>query len=104
MIDSDKHEDILTFLEDHISQLVKLKVVSRAKYKEYDQLYMDYLTAESIDDDERMELYGDMIGDCNFAMWRKMKKAIEEHPELLLQDVVREYMELMNQEPGIHRK
>lgn len=95
MIDSDKHEDILTFLEDHISQLVKLKVVSRAKYKEYDQLYMDYLAAESIDDKERMELYGGMIGDCNFLMWRKMKKAIEEHPELLLQDVVREYVKLM---------
>lgn len=85
----------MTFLEDHISQLVKLKVVSRAKYKEYDQLYMDYLAAESIDDKERMELYGGMIGDCNFLMWRKMKKGIEEHPELLLQDVVREYVKLM---------
>lgn len=95
MTDSNKHENILMFLEDHISELVKLKVVSRAKYKEYNQLYMDYLTAESIDDDERMEIYGDMIGDCNFLMWRKMKKAIEEHPELLLLDVVREYVKLM---------
>lgn len=53
MENSDRHEDILIFLEDNISKLVKLKLASRATYKAYDQNYMNYLIAESIDDDIR---------------------------------------------------
>lgn len=93
--DSDRHEDILIFLEENISKLVKLKVASRAKYKEYDECYMDYLTAESIDDDERMELYRDMLESCNTAMLGKLKTAIDENPELIKNKVVAEYVKLM---------
>lgn len=92
----DKHEDILIFLEDNISKLVKLKVASRDKYKEYDKCYMSYLTAESIDDDERMEMYGEMTEECYFAMRIKLKKAIEGNPDLLKKDIVEEYAELMD--------
>ena len=51
------HEEILMFLEDNISKLVRLKVASRAKYKEYDENFMNYITADSIEDDERIMLY-----------------------------------------------
>lgn len=92
---SDKHEDILMFLEDNISKLVRLKVASRAKYKEYDECYMDYLTAESIDDDERMELYGEILESCHTAMLRKLETAIEDNPEQIKNKVVTEYVTLM---------
>lgn len=34
------HEEILIFLEDNISKLVRLKVASKAKYEAYDDSYM----------------------------------------------------------------
>lgn len=61
MNNSDRHEEILIFLEENISKLVKLKVASRAKYKEYDENYMNFLTAESCDDGIREELYGEWL-------------------------------------------
>lgn len=92
---SDKHEDILVFLEDNISKLVRQKVASRAKYKEYDECFVNYLTAESIDDYERMELYGEILESCHAAMLRKLETAIDEHPELIKNEVVAEYVKLM---------
>ncbi len=53
------HEEILIFLEDNISKLVRLKVASKAKYEAYDDSYMSYLTADSIDDEERVALYSE---------------------------------------------
>ena len=41
------HEEILIFLEDNISKLVRLKVASKARYEAYDDNYMSCLTADS---------------------------------------------------------
>lgn len=95
MEDSNKHEDILMFLEDNISKLVKLKVATRAKYKAYDENYMDYLTAESCDDDIRMELYGEMVENCYFAMRKKLMDAVKGNTELKQNPVIAEYLKLM---------
>lgn len=96
MNNTDKHEDILIFLEDNISKMDKLKVASRSKYKEYDKCYMSYLTAESLDDDDRMELYGEQTEECYAALRTKLKKAIKDNPDLLHNDLVAEYAELMD--------
>lgn len=95
-IDTDRHEDLLIFLEENMSQLVKLKVASRAHYKNYDECYVNYLTAESCDDDERMLLYGEMVEDCHAAIQRKLETALNAQPELLTHQVVKEFVKLMN--------
>lgn len=77
------HENILEFLEDNISKLVKLKVASRPKYKEYDEHYMDFLTAESIDDEDRMELYEELTETSYKWLRHKLTKAIKENGELM---------------------
>lgn len=89
------HENLLDFLEDNISKLVKLKVASRAKYKEYDEHYMDYLTAESIEDEERMELYEDLTENAYAWLRHKLTTAIKANEELSDNPLVREYLRLM---------
>lgn len=91
----DKHEDTLIFLEDNIAKLAKLKVASRAKYKEYDEKYMGYLTAIDVDDDVRTEMYGEMVKNCRLFLQQKLKEALNENPELKNNSVVAEYIELM---------
>lgn len=88
------HEEILIFLEDNISKLVRLKVASRAKYKEYDEKFMNYLTADSIDDDERIMLYFDETFICYEAMVAKLEEAIKSNPELKNNETVKEYLKL----------
>lgn len=95
MENSDKHEDILIFLEDNISKLVKLKVASRAKYKMYDESYMNYLTAENCEDDIRIEMYGEMVEDCYFAMRKKLMDTVKGNAELKQNPVIAEYLKLM---------
>lgn len=90
-----KHEDILLFLEDNISKLVKLKVASRAKYKQYDEYYNNYIIADNINDEDLMEVYGQMVDDCNFMMFQKLNKELKANPELLQNAVVKEYIKLI---------
>lgn len=89
------HENLLLFLEDNISKLVKLKVASRAKYKEYDEYYIDYLTAESIEDEERMELYEELTENAYAWLRHKLTEAIKVNDELSGNPLVREYLSLM---------
>ena len=92
---SAKHEDILIFLEENISKLVKLKVASRAKYKEYDEQFMNYLTADSIDDKERTEMYREMVEMYYAAMRTKLQTAINDNPELMMNKHIAEYIKLI---------
>jgi len=92
---SAKHEDILIFLEENISKLVKLKVASRAKYKEYDEQFMNYLTADSIDDKDRTDMYREMVEMYYVAMRTKLQTAINDNPELIMNKLVAEYIKLM---------
>lgn len=89
------HENLLDFLEDNISKLVKLKAASRAKYKEYDENYMNYLTAESIEDEDRMELYEELTENSYAWLRHKLTKNIKENQELMENPLVREYLRLM---------
>lgn len=92
------HEEILIFLEENISKLVRLKVASRAKYKEYDENFMSYLTADSIEDDERISLYSEETFLCYKSMALKLEDAIKSNPELKDNKTVKEYIKLMTGE------
>ena len=96
---TNKHEEILLFLEDNISKLVKLKVASRAKYKEYDEHYFKYLTADNIDDKERTSLYSELTGQSYEWLKNKLQKALKENPGLSENPIVKEYSQLMLKEP-----
>ncbi|MGN1229800.1 MAG: hypothetical protein ACI4T5_09145 [Prevotella sp.] len=89
------HEEILMFLEDNISKLVKLNVASRAKYREYDENYFDYLTADSIDDEERKCLYSELTEQSYAWLKNKLQKAILKNPGLAENPIVKEYAQLM---------
>lgn len=92
------HEEILIFLEDNISKLVGLKVASRAKYKEYDENFMSYLTADSIEDDERISFYSEQTFLSYESMLLKLEEVIKNNPELKDDKVVKEYVKLMTGE------
>ena len=92
---TDRHEDILIFLEDNISKLVKLKLASRATYKAYDQNYMNYLIAESIDDDIRMDMYKEIVKECYLVLRKKLMDAVKGNVKLKQDPVITEYLELM---------
>lgn len=92
------HEEILIFLEDNISKLVRLKVASRAKYKEYDENFMNYLTADSIEDDERISFYSEQTFLSYESMLLKLEEVIKNNPELKDDKVVKEYVKLMTGE------
>lgn len=92
---TNKHEEILLFLEDNISKLVKLKVASRAKYKEYDEHYFKYITADNIDDRERIRLYSELTEDSYAWLKKKLQKTIKENPRLAENPIVKEYSQLM---------
>lgn len=89
------HEDILSFLEDNISKLVKLKAASRDKYKEYDDNFMSYITAVNIDDEYRIGLYAEQTEQSYDWMKNKLMKAIEKDASLALNPIIIEYHKLM---------
>lgn len=92
------HEEILIFLEENISKLVRLKVASRAQYMEYDENFMSYLTADSIEDDERISLYSEQTFLCYKSMLLKLEEVIKCNPGLRDKKVVKEYVKLMTGE------
>lgn len=92
------HEEILIFLEENISKLVRLKVASRAQYMEYDENFMSYLTADSIEDDERISLYSEQTFLCYKSMLLKLEEVIKCNPGLKDNKVVKEYVKLMTGE------
>ena len=89
------HEKLLMFLDDNISKLVKLKVASRIKYKEYQENYMNYLNAVSIQDEDLIELYDERTEVSRRRLRDKLLDAISENEELLDNPLVKEYLGLM---------
>ncbi len=89
------HEEILIFLEENISKLVRLKVASRVKYKQYDESFTDYLIADSINDEERISLYSEQTLESYQSMVERLDSAIKENPELKHNVTVKAYFKLM---------
>ena len=92
------HEEILIFIEENISKLVRLKVASKAKYEAYDESLIDYLTADSINDEERISLYSEQMLESYKSMLWKLLSAIKTNPELKNDVTVKAYFKLMTGE------
>ncbi len=92
------HEEILIFIEENISKLVRLKVASKAKYEAYDKSLIDYLTADSINDEERISLYSEQMLESYQSMLWKLLSAIKTNPELKHNVTVKAYFKLMTGE------
>lgn len=92
------HEEILIFIEENISKLVRLKVASKAKYEAYDESLIDYLTDDSINDEERISLYSEQMLESYQSMLWKLLSAIKTNPELKNDVTVKAYFKLMTGE------
>lgn len=88
------HEELSEFLEEHISELVKLKVLSHAKYKEYDESIINYFTADNVDDLFRLQMYQSQMDRCVKDMTQKMDKKLKEEPELKKNKLVKDFLRL----------
>lgn len=71
------HENILNFIEENLSELLKYKFLTRTVYKNYDNAMENYLIAESSDDKERMEMYEDELNVCYHKIIKKFLKVLE---------------------------
>jgi len=75
--DSAPYSELALFIEENLTQLVKYKVVTRAKYQQFDQLVSDYSLAEDFGDEERKTLYADQIENLLIDFSNKVIKQFE---------------------------
>ena len=78
--------------------MVRLKVASKAKYEAYDESLMDYFTADSINDEERISLYSEQMLESYLSMLWKLLNAIKANPDLKHNVIVKAYFKLMTGE------
>lgn len=55
------YEELSLFIEENLSKLTKLKLITRNKYEKLDQAINDYLIADNFGDNERKEMYAEEI-------------------------------------------
>ena len=92
---TERHENLCEFIEDHLSRLIKLKVVTRASYHAYDECLSNYLIAESIDDRTRMGLFKTQVLFCYESIDLKLSKQLTSTPDLAEDEVIAEMLQLM---------
>ena len=56
---------------------------------------MNYLIAESIDDDIRMDMYKEIVKECYLVLRKKLMDAVKGNVKLKQDPVITEYLELM---------
>ena len=89
------HSGITEIFEDSRSKISKLKLMTYPKMNEYSDNYMSYLTADSIDDQDRIEFY---LEECNKslrALVSKYKKVQSENPDIRNEKVVKEILAVL---------
>ena len=92
---TERYENLCEFIEEHLSRLVKLKVVTRASYHAYDECLSNYLIAESIDDRVRMGLFKTQILACYDSIDSKLGKLLTANADLAEDEVIAEMLQLM---------
>ena len=92
---TERYENLCEFIEEHLSRLVKLKVVTRASYHAYDECLFNYITAESIDDRTRMELFKTQVLFCYESIDMKLSKQLTANPDLAEDEVIAEMLQIM---------
>lgn len=92
---TERYENLCEFIEEHLSRLIKLKVVTRASYHAYDECLSNYLIAESIDDRTRMGLFKTQVLFCYESIDLKLSKQLTANPDLVEDEVIAEMLQLM---------
>lgn len=92
---TERYENLCEFIEEHLSRLVKLKVVSRASYHDYDECLSNYLIAESVDDRARVGLFKTQVLFCYESIDMKLSKQLTANPDLAEDEVIAEMLQIM---------
>lgn len=92
---TERYENLCEFIEEHLSRLVKLKVVSRASYHAYDECLSNYLIAESVDDRARMGIFKTQVLACYDSIDSKLGQLLTSNPSLAKDEVIAEMLQLM---------
>lgn len=92
---TERYENLCEFIEEHLSRLVKLKVVTRASYHAYDECLSNYLIAESVDDRARMGLFKTQVLACYDSIDSKLGKLLTANADLAEDEVIAEMLQLM---------
>lgn len=92
---TERYENLCEFIEEHLSRLIKLKVVTRASYHAYDECLSNYLIAESIDDRTRMGLFKTQVLACYDSIDSKLGQLLTANPDLAEDEVIAEMLQLM---------
>lgn len=92
---TERYENLCEFIEEHLSRLIKLKVVTRASYHAYDECLYNYLIAENINDRTRMGLFKTQVQFCYESIDLKLSKQLTANPDLAEDEVIAEMLQLM---------
>lgn len=85
---TEPYTELSLFIEENLTKLVKYKLITRDRYKLFDQLISDYLLADSFGDEERKQLYAEQIEDHYSFIAEKLDKCTEEDKSLCKDPVV----------------
>ena len=87
------HCNITELFECNRSKIAKLRLMTYAKQKEYDECVMDLMTAESIDDKDRIVFYMDQCNNHLRKIIGKYKQLLHENPTIKDNPLVKELIQ-----------
>jgi len=84
------NSDVLMVIEEHLSQLIKLKVITRNNYNKWDESFYNYLLAEAIHQEDSRCLYLEQFKEQFQVFLKKLKQQIDISPEVLSNPTVKD--------------
>lgn len=60
---TEPYTELALYIEENLTKLVKLKLITRDRFKQFDQLISDYILADGLGDEERVPIYAEQIED-----------------------------------------
>lgn len=88
---TEPYTELALYIEENLTKLVKLKLITRDRFKQFDQLISDYILADGLGDEERVPIYAEQIEDHYNYIAEKLDKRTEEENSLGSDPVVFEY-------------
>ena len=86
--------DLFDFIEKNRSELIKEKLLSASKAREYSEFVINYAAANAAADVLRLRLSLEDIWHCNLSMSRKLAKRLAEAPELKANKIAKHFQKL----------
>ena len=86
--------DLFDFIEKNRSELIKEKLLSASKAREYSEFVINYAAANAAADVFRLRLSLEDIWHCNLSMSRKLAKRLAEAPELKANKIAKHFQKL----------